>query len=319
MKNRNFLIDVIKGVLVVLVLIGHFVLGSLEESYIRSFIYFFHMPVFLGITGYFISSSTVNDSIIGILKKYKNRLIIPTLLAFVFCSFFYSGFSFRTLIYPYYHLWYIPAIFIYIFFLKYLAQVYKFRILLGISVICFILCTIYFETYFHWEYNKGILWYLGDKRFYYFFSYFGLGFFLKIKKVDIPYSIIISSILVGIGVYLFFDFGFSRGISRTIINYSLIYLAIDFSTKNTSLLKSNTIAIYLQKISIVSLPIYLWHIVISNFGKRFFIEHTYIHLQPLVREILYYGFEIIAMSIFVYVIIKFEGKNKYIDKYFYGR
>ena len=54
---RDFHIDNIKGVLIFLVVLGH-MLGYLQETHsafatgVRTFIYFFHMPGFIFMSGY---------------------------------------------------------------------------------------------------------------------------------------------------------------------------------------------------------------------------------------------------------------------------
>lgn len=56
MKERNYLFDNLKFLLIVLVVFGHSLEEiSLEHNYaiIRAWIYSFHMPVFVFISGYF--------------------------------------------------------------------------------------------------------------------------------------------------------------------------------------------------------------------------------------------------------------------------
>ncbi|MWQ00011.1 acyltransferase family protein [Glaesserella parasuis] len=55
MTVRNIYFDATKGFLIILVILGHVILGSLNENTLRYIIYFFHMPLFLAVTGYFIS------------------------------------------------------------------------------------------------------------------------------------------------------------------------------------------------------------------------------------------------------------------------
>lgn len=59
MKERNYLFDNLKFLLIVLVVFGHSLEEiSLEHNYaiIRAWIYSFHMPVFVFISGYFSKS-----------------------------------------------------------------------------------------------------------------------------------------------------------------------------------------------------------------------------------------------------------------------
>ena len=74
---RNLAFDQAKGLLIILVIIGHVVLGDMQKTPVRMAIYFFHMPVFLAITGYFVRTSLLAGSIKDIFKKYQSRLIFP--------------------------------------------------------------------------------------------------------------------------------------------------------------------------------------------------------------------------------------------------
>ena len=116
--NRNEAFDAAKGVLIILVIIGHVLLGSLSENLSREIIYFFHMPLFLGISGFFTKRKLIESSFSQIIKKLKNRLILPFLIAFIFFTVLFLLSQnelnlrglFRQIIYPYYHLWYIPCL-----------------------------------------------------------------------------------------------------------------------------------------------------------------------------------------------------------------
>ena len=80
-KKRNESIDYLKGVLIFYVVYGHclYWMGEgIEKPYtiIVKFIYSFHMPLFIFISGYFFSSIKNKDIIGNIIKKFK-RLIVP--------------------------------------------------------------------------------------------------------------------------------------------------------------------------------------------------------------------------------------------------
>lgn len=76
LRNNN--IDALKGLMITLVVFGHITyIGELKNYFeiLRSYIYVFHMPIFLMVTGYFI---TIPISI----KKLTNSLLIPYILFF---------------------------------------------------------------------------------------------------------------------------------------------------------------------------------------------------------------------------------------------
>ena len=90
-KQRNFFADIIRGVAVFLMLWGHCVqyciagteLDFFENSVFR-FIYSFHMPLFMLISGYFFFFSFSKREL-HILLKYRTQSLIQPI---VFCSFF---------------------------------------------------------------------------------------------------------------------------------------------------------------------------------------------------------------------------------------
>jgi len=192
MNERNQAFDATKGFLIILVIMGHVLLGSISENLGREVIYFFHMPIFLAITGYFTKRTLINKSIAEILLKYKYRMILPFIYAFAFYTTLalirihisegleIKHFTYRIL-YPFYHLWYVPAVIIFAFYTKSLERIGCKTSALIVS--CFFFLTIIFEGL---EPNiSDSIWYesLGDKRFYYFFYILLLWLLPFIKKV----------------------------------------------------------------------------------------------------------------------------------------
>lgn len=53
-QTINTSVDVAKGGLILLVVIGHFLLGTLDDNFVRYYIYSFHMPMFIFISGFLI-------------------------------------------------------------------------------------------------------------------------------------------------------------------------------------------------------------------------------------------------------------------------
>lgn len=116
---RNESIDTAKGILLLLVIVGHVLQGSFTVSFPRYFIYGFHMPLFMSISGYLFSAhySKINTS--EWLSKSFNRAIQPWLLAVAIFALYlnYVGYYHLTavdlivesLTKPFYHLWFIPA------------------------------------------------------------------------------------------------------------------------------------------------------------------------------------------------------------------
>lgn len=86
MKNRDNKFDFIKGILIILVVIGHAIqalygIDNKEVWYnpIFNIVYTFHMPLFIFISGYFFSSS-LKYSFSILLEKKATRLLVPTFI-----------------------------------------------------------------------------------------------------------------------------------------------------------------------------------------------------------------------------------------------
>ena len=82
-QTRNVEFDILKGILIVLVVVGHALRSCFAAPTVYHplfvFIYTFHMPLFVFVSGYFFSSSLKYDFKTLIEKKTK-RLIVPLLV-----------------------------------------------------------------------------------------------------------------------------------------------------------------------------------------------------------------------------------------------
>lgn len=119
MESRNRNIDALKGLLVLLVVVGHVLQGRLDQSIGRYVIYGFHMPFFIAVAGYlFPFSRSAQDSLRVFLGRYVVRLILPWLLAMVIYALYLGAWGAKTPLWkgweayfsvPFYHLWFVPA------------------------------------------------------------------------------------------------------------------------------------------------------------------------------------------------------------------
>lgn len=82
-STRNILFDIIKGVAIYLVVLGHsiqYLMGDgWQENVLAKCIYMFHMPLFIFISGYFFSSSADKSSIGDFVKKKFVRILLPSI------------------------------------------------------------------------------------------------------------------------------------------------------------------------------------------------------------------------------------------------
>lgn len=300
-RNKHF--DQIKGILILLVIIGHVLLGTLEQNILRSFIYFFHMPLFLAISGYYISLQTLKLSIRSMLYKYWYRMLLPFTIALIVYSLALRQNPFSG--YPYYHLWYIPAVMLFIFYLRILYKIRSISFLYYPLILLFISITIFFETYSQWGLSENWVYNaLGDKRFYYFFSYFALGHLLANTKK--PFSIKTTTILMVVLITCNqIAIEQLQGLTKVLINFTLIYLVILYAE---SKIKKDIIIETLVNVGRISLPIYLWHVIPILLLKSL-----------ILSKAIYYGCSLFSFIIFIIILLRLENKHTWINRLFYGK
>ena len=120
-KRRDPRIDTIKGILIVLVVFGHYLWGYREFPVVEEMvelIYLFHMPAFIFISG-FLSKDVLPISWKSIAQLLVSYVLINSLMMF-FC-FVYRG-SDIMLLTPYYSCWYLLALVIWRVTLPFLAN-----------------------------------------------------------------------------------------------------------------------------------------------------------------------------------------------------
>lgn len=115
---RNRTIDFVKGVLICFVLLGHLFVTPLVESPWKWMIYGFHMPLFLGISGYLFVAPE-NFTLRICLKRYGQRMLLPWAVALVFYTTVFVPVSTTeglvyAILHPWYHLWFVPVLFAYL-------------------------------------------------------------------------------------------------------------------------------------------------------------------------------------------------------------
>lgn len=129
-KKRSFLWDNAKGLLIFLVVFGHFLSGNTNHSgalLVLTVIYSFHMPAFAFISGFFTR------------EKYDFRKLLTAYVIFNGLFLFYRLYedgSF-TLIQPYYVCWYLIALIVWRFLTPRIA---KFRFTLPVLLLVSLLC-----------------------------------------------------------------------------------------------------------------------------------------------------------------------------------
>lgn len=156
-KGKNFVpwINYVKGIAIILVVIAHDLEG---DNWLNIWIYSFHMPVFMVLSGFLIKDKTISYPISKVLKKYLKSLIVPYYLI-GFCVLLieivkdllqkdFSVHNLLTLLFNWICMigikadWFLPCLFIGIIINILLLKLFKGnKILLTVSVICIaVLC-----------------------------------------------------------------------------------------------------------------------------------------------------------------------------------
>lgn len=122
-SKRVYLWDNLKGLLIFLVVLGHFLYdyGSMGLSeYIVNTIYMFHMPAFIFVSGYFAKKDSVRTkrSTFKLLTAY---FIFNSILMII--NIFTVGFNSASLLYPYNSMWYILAVIAWRYAVKPLSKI----------------------------------------------------------------------------------------------------------------------------------------------------------------------------------------------------
>ena len=151
-NKRNESIDILKGLLIILVVIGHCIQYGLGidykqqslfyENFLFKVIYSFHMPLFMIISGYLFYKSTKKHTSFSIIKGRFKRLIVPFLIWGIIYSMFvvnkqivsYNGIDlfFTTLIYSF---WFVQAVFYFSIITLIINRIFKDNILIVILLI----------------------------------------------------------------------------------------------------------------------------------------------------------------------------------------
>ena len=173
MKNRQLFWDNFKGILIILVVFGHFISNyatNLPDSLaakIYVFIYSFHMPAFIFCSGYF-SKSERSRSAVSLAKFLLCYFVFNTLM--LLFTHFYLGSAIR-LMTPYLSYWYLISL---ITWRLLIGKLHSVKGLFPISVLIALAL----------GYNKDITELLALRRTLAFFPFFIAGYQLDTRKFN---------------------------------------------------------------------------------------------------------------------------------------
>ncbi|WP_165819339.1 acyltransferase family protein [Flagellimonas aquimarina] len=311
-------IDFFKGLLIILVIVGHVLQGSLDENVGRYLIYSFHMPLFIGLGGYLINvDKLAGFSIASLFKKYFFRIILPWTIAVIG----YTIVNYENIIppskailgafvFPFYHLWFIPAflswVLLSLIFLKLKTSIWI-QLIIGIFISSIFLILKYFPKFYNdSETVNHIFGFILHTFRPYYYVFFVLGIWLRRAFWNYSFSgITLFSILCFGGViYLFFKNSVSIEIVIFFLfNFSLLLTVVKVIRLN--LMAQVTI---IHWIGVNSLAIYLWHVLPITAYKNWVgidnLQHFYI--------------VVFMLEILFIIIIRQLTKIRFINNYVFG-
>jgi len=196
-RIRDTYLDILKGILIILVLVGHFGADAAGESHILNtitvFIDIFHMPVFVFISGY------CSKNIAKSRESGFRLLIIFALLQILWAVL--SGILFRSwsvlanMWIPGPALWYILALSVWKYYLR---DLIKIRYIVPVSFVLAVLSSL----------TVSLMPVMALPRIVGFLPFFLLGYFVdhttleKIKRINIAVSLIILSAIFGLSYFI---------------------------------------------------------------------------------------------------------------------
>ncbi len=288
-KERLYGIDLAKGCLIILVFVGHMIPGAIGDVFPRYAIYSFHMPLFIGISGFLLKIEKLDISFSHLLPKYWNRLILPWSIAVLFFLLDHNiyngiGINVKNVVYafvhPWYHLWYILGFVSYLVISCVLWTLFnklKHRWLLMLLV-AFIISIISKWSIFGIVFTDGYSKTLHDLIQFdfrlYNYVFFAIGLFfrycyehgkmLSAKAADIFRSILIVSMMM----VCFEFFKQNSNVGRILFFVMCIpfLIVVLYDCVNKCLPRSKT----LEFLGKYSLPIYLYHILCLQIAHVFF-------------------------------------------------
>jgi fucose 4-O-acetylase-like acetyltransferase len=119
-EQRNSGIDIFRGTLVLLVILGHFSELMQRQNLLTWMGFGFRMPLFIGLTGYLFNLERARAMpFIALFGKYYHRLIFPWLVACVVHLTLTHELTWFTplviILWPPFHMWFVPVMLAFIF------------------------------------------------------------------------------------------------------------------------------------------------------------------------------------------------------------
>jgi len=277
-RSRNDTIDSLRGLLIVLVFVGHSFDVPVIENPWKWLIYGFHMPIFMVLSGYLINVDTLRRlPLRDFFEKYAVRLLAPWLIAIVVYTAIFVDVNspkdfFAAILYPYYHLWYVPVLFVYVVwvYINRFSPVLQFLSLASVSVLAMAIFGQGNWSGFEFsDFGTAVVRALGDKRLYTMAIFFGFGVFLRkygaqfLANRSAVTLTVVASVAAVIYQALFYS------VSPVILILTFIVLNLALSSVYPHMFSLRPIKVpILYLIGIDSLYFYLWHPLIFMTARK---------------------------------------------------
>lgn len=264
MRDNRF--DNLKGLLIFLVVFGHsmevFKSYDIISETLYMFIYMFHMPVFVFVSGYFSKNSSTSSAFTGILLPYILFNTVFNLITTVYLGI--ESFSF---IVPAWALWYLLSLFFWKIIIKDLAKV---KYILWISIFIGVLAGLSSDFGSTLSLSRTIV----------FSPFFISGYLMTEEKINIKINkVLIFTVIIITGIAAFILCKYTDVPVNFLYGADPYEKFIDISTIDLMLLR---IWIYIIGFSFVYILINLMpnrHTILTNIGKKTFpiyVLHPYL-------------------------------------------
>lgn len=317
---RLFNIDLVKGLLILLVIVGHVIQGRLDDNFLRTLIYSFHMPLFIGLSGYLCQSDQLGKlSLTALVRKYSFRVMLPWGIAMIAYSVILAhGLDwdrltqsmFNNFSNPYYHLWFIPAFMSWILFswmMKKAGFSDKEFFITAILISCIAQML---NTYPELYRGNSMFSTTFTELFYTFrpYNYFYFAFGMMLRKQTLPLPRLSEYLLPVVGfasVWYLFEYPDRtlNLIHSLLFNTALLWLVLKL-VSNSCLPRVRAI----EWLGVNSLAIYLWHVIPVIFAKEICYAWS---------EWVFYG-TIVIFNLLLFAVYRVTSANAFIRKYVYG-
>lgn len=266
MIGRKNSIDLLKGILIILMIVGHIDPSGIPSSPFRFGIYSFHMPLFFGISGLLVNrEKLLSYDFKEVWKKYWLRLTVPFIIAFLVYYFYVfrndlglSSFA-SNILSPFMHLWYVPTLMLFIL-ITFLTKKWKPERVLTLSVLVCIPIIAYIL-----KGDDGVIKVVLEKYKIHFFIFYFFGYYVR-NMLKGSYSILFPLFILSIGIVMQ-TISFINGSPMINPGFYLLNLALILLTNS---MINSTMDLKFEPINWIgrnSLSIYLWHVMALSLTK----------------------------------------------------